>query len=298
MENNKVYAKGFKGFNLDFSCRGKRYSENTIFEDPDAKICECGMHFCKDPWDVFSYYPMINNNGSFNVYSTVEALDEVIENDVDDSKCCTKKLRVGKRMSFSDFIDVCIGYTLEAVTTGSGNDANIGSSGDFAKIGSSGLNAKIGSSGDFAKIGSSGFSAKIGSSGNCAKIGSSGDYARIGSSGNRAQIGSSGDYAQIGSSGYEARIGSSGECARIGSSGDDAKIGSSGDRSVICCAGHGSIAKAGVGSWITLSEWIYSEEINSYIPKCVKAEYVDGKRIKADTFYKLENGEFVEVKAN
>lgn len=32
-----------------------------------------------------------------------------------------------------------------------------------------------------------------------------------------------------------------------------------------------------------------------YIPKCVKTECVDGERIKEDTFYKLVDGEFVEV---
>ncbi|EFU6570626.1 hypothetical protein HT206_004225, partial [Salmonella enterica] len=66
------------------------------------------------------------------------------------------------------------------------------------------------SSGDCAQIGSSDDYARIGSSGDCAQIGSSGDHARIGSSGYRAKIGSSGDHARIGSSGYRAQIGSSG----------------------------------------------------------------------------------------
>ena len=118
----------------------------------------------------------------------------------------------------------------------------------------------------------------------------------------RKQIGSSGDYAQIGSSGYSAQIGSSGDSAKIGSSGDSAKIGSSGDYakinstgedSVIVCAGNDSIAKAKVGSWITLSEW--NNEKNRYVPVCVKTEYVDGENIKADTWYQLKNGKFVEV---
>ena len=64
---------------------------------------------------------------------------------------------------------------------------------------------------------------------------------------------------------------------------------------MVCCAGHNSIAKAKVGSWLTLSEWEYNEEENAYIPKCVKTEYVDGEKIKEDVFYRLVNGEFVEV---
>lgn len=97
--------------------------------------------------------------------------------------------------------------------------------------------------------------------------GSSGDHAQIGSSGNFAQIGSSGYYAQINSTGYD---------------------------SVIMCAGLNSKAKAKKGSWITLAEWEYSDEKERNIPVCVKTEYVDGYRIKEDTWYILKNGEFIE----
>ena len=127
-----------------------------------------------------------------------------------------------------------------------------------------------------------------------AKIGSSGDYAKIGSSGDYAQIGSSGDYAQIGSSGNSAKIGSSGDYAKIGSSGNSAQIGSSGQDSVIMCAGHDSKAKAAIGSWITLAEWKRIEDV--WKPICVKTEQVDGKRIKADAYYRLIDGKFEEVK--
>ena len=118
---------------------------------------------------------------------------------------------------------------------------------------------------------------------------------QIGSSGDSAKIGSSGDSAQIGSSGYSAQIGSSGDYAQIGSSGYSAKIDSTGEDSVIMCAGNSSIAKAKVGSWITLAEWKWSYEKNHNVPVCVKTEYVDGENIKADTWYQLRNGKFVEV---
>ena len=118
---------------------------------------------------------------------------------------------------------------------------------------------------------------------------------QIGSSGDSAQIGSSGNYAKIGSSGDSAQIGSSGDSAQIGSSGDSAQIDSTGDDSVIMCAGNKSKAKAKIGSWITLAEWEWNDKKNHYVPICVKTEYVDGKNIKADTWYLLKNGKFVEV---
>ena len=114
------------------------------------------------------------------------------------------------------------------------------------------------------------------------------------SSGNYAKIGSSGDEAQIGSSGYGAQIGSSGYGAKISSSGYGAKIDSTGEDCVIMCAGINSVAKASKGSWITLSEWSYSDKKQRYIPVCVKTEFVDGKKIKADTYYSLKGGVFVE----
>ena len=114
----------------------------------------------------------------------------------------------------------------------------------------------------------------------------SGDYAQIGSSGYSAKIGSSGDYAKIGSSGDSAKIGSSGDSAQIDSTGTD---------SVIMCAGYKSKAKAKIGSWITLAEWVYCEEKGRQVPVCVKTEYVDGENIKADTYYQLIGGVFTEV---
>ena len=65
-----------------------------------------------------------------------------------------------------------------------------------------------------------------------------------------------------------------------------------GDRSMII-GRNKSRAKAGMNSVIVLTEW---EQIgNEYKPVSVKAEIVDGERIKPDTWYKLVDGEFTEV---
>lgn len=101
--------------------------------------------------------------------------------------------------------------------------------------------------------------------------------------------------AQIGSSGNNAKIGSSGDGAKIGSSGSDAKIDISGNDSVGAAVGIGSVIKGAVGNWITLAEWVYDNDKQRYIPVCVKSAQIDGKIIKADTWYKLSGGEFVEA---
>nr|DAE70151.1 MAG TPA: hypothetical protein [Bacteriophage sp.] len=274
----------YKAFNPDFTCRGKQYKENTTYEENGNEICEAGViHYCENPFDVLDYYPLVNENGEISEFAEVEPLGKVFKRE---NKCATNKLRIKAKLGLKGFIKACIDFTLEktkieeiedGIENDNGNNsAKIGSSGDYAKIGSSGNYAKIGSSGDSAKIGSSGDSAQIGSSGDSAKIGSSGNYAKIGSSGDSAQIGSSGDYA---------------------------KITSKGKHSVVMAAGYQSQAKAKKGSWITLAEWVRTDDEDKkgfciWIPKCVKTEYVDGERIKEDTFYKLVDGEFKEVEEN
>ena len=52
--------------------------------------------------------------------------------------------------------------------------------------------------------------------------------------------------------------------------------------------------RASLGGGICATE--YGEwDGDGYTLLAIKAAIVDGKKIKADTWYKLENGEFVEV---
>ncbi len=88
----------------------------------------------------------------------------------------------------------------------------------------------------------------------------------------------------------------SGADSQLAASGDNSQLAASGRDSVVAGIGVDNIAKASKGSWITLAEWEYSEEKRRYIPVCVKTEFVDGERIKEDTWYQLESGEFCEVK--
>nr|DAU48370.1 MAG TPA: hypothetical protein [Bacteriophage sp.] len=257
--------KGYKAFNKGMICKGKQYKENTTYEENGNRICEAGvMHFCEEPFDVLNYYSLVDENGDISDFADVEAVGDIYRKE---DKTATNKLHIGAKLGLKSFIKACVDFTIEKTRVEPMKDDGADNS--------SGYSAKTGSSGDSAKIGSSGYSAKIGSSGDFAKIGSSGDSAKIGSSGYSAQI---------------------------GSSGDSAKITSEGKNSVVMAAGYNSIAKAKIGSWITLAEWVKTDstdEKGNYIwkPKCVKTEYVDGERVKEDTFYKLVDGEFKETES-
>ena len=313
-QENKIITT-YKGFDKDLKCRDFQYEVGKEYELPKGEtveICRRGFHACESPLEVLDYYFM-DDSANLSRFCEVEQSGE-FSKEVDSTKVASSKIKIKKEITFADLIELGVEWLKEKASNDRGGDrtkiassgkfvkigssgysAQIGSSGDFAQIGSSGDFAQIGSSGKFVKIGSSGYSAKIASSGDFAQIGSSGDFAQIGSSGNSAQIGSSGDSAKISSSGDSAKIGSSGYSAQIASSGDYAQINSTGEDSVIMCAGHDSAVKAKRGSWITLTEWYIDEETKQMKPKYVKTEYVDGERIKEDTWYRLFNGKFVEV---
>ena len=287
--------KGYKAFykNMIFKGDGyeKQYEENTTYEENGNEVCKSGvMHFCENPFDVLNYYPLVDDNCNVAEFAEVEALGDTFKKSVADDKTATNKLHIGAKLNLKGFIKACIDFSLEKTKVENK------SSGYYAKLASSGNYAKLASSGNYAQLASSGYCAKLASSGNYAKLASSGNGAQLASSGNYAQLASSGYCAKLASSGYGAQLASSGDYAQLASSGDYAKLASSGEDSVVCAAGINSIAKAMIGSWITLSEWKYEEDKGRCVPVCVKTEQVDGERIKEDTFYKLENGEFVEVK--
>ena len=114
-----------------------------------------------------------------------------------------------------------------------------------------------------------------------------------------------GDSAKL-AGGYKAKL-AGGDCAKLAggdsaklvggnwatlAGGDFAKL--AGGKHSVMIGDSGSIAKGKKGSLIVIveREWEDSE----YVIKDYAAKIVDGETIKEDTFYKLENGEFVEVR--
>lgn len=110
--------KGFKGFEKDFSCKGKQYEENTTYEEHGVGCCHKGvMHFCEDPWEVLNHYDLVDDNGNFSEFAEVEALGQVWN---DGEKRATNKIHIGS----------------------SGNSAQINSTGEDAVIMCAGSRSK------------------------------------------------------------------------------------------------------------------------------------------------------------
>lgn len=304
---------GYKAFDKGLICRGKQYKENTIFEEKEANICECGMHFCKRPLEVLEYYPLINCDCETSEFAEVESLAHA-ETD-DNKKYVTTKLKINKKLSIKKLfeleLDKTESWSIKKATikgeriSSLEDDLHILNKYSQAKIAISGTYVIIYSTGRVVQISSSGYKTMLCSSGDYAQISFSGDMARIYSSGMFDKISSSGDNVQLISEGQYAQICSSGDNVTICSLGDNATISSSGDyvminskglNSVIVCEGQECMAKGKIGSWITLTEWEYDDKKEMHIPVCVKTEYIDGEKIKEDTFYSIKNRKFVKVK--
>ena len=184
-----------------------------------------------------------------------------------------------------------------------GDDSKLASLGHTSHFANAGNRTQIINSGKYLKLANSGSHSLIANSGMCASIANAGYFSQLANSGNESdiansginsRIANSGDYSRIANSGDSSRIVSDGNRSQIISAGDHSCINSKGEHSIVCCTGDFSIVKAKKGSWITLAEWEYKD--GEKVPKCVKTEYVDGERIKEDTFYMLRDGKFVEVK--
>ena len=105
-----------------------------------------------------------------------------------------------------------------------------------------------------------------------------------------------GDYAKL-AGGYSATLAGGNSATLAGgdyatlAGGDYATL--AGGKNSIMVGGHRSVAKGGKGSVIVLVERDFCNNIKNF-----RAEMVDGEKIKEDTFYKLVDGEFKEVKEN
>ena len=107
----KMDKIGYKAFNPGMICRGKQYEENSVFEEPEAKICNTGMHYCKNPFDVLDYYGFVNDNAEINEFAEVEALAD--EKTDDGRKFCTTKLKIGAKLSIHNLVNAFIEFTLK-----------------------------------------------------------------------------------------------------------------------------------------------------------------------------------------
>ena len=255
--------KGYKGFDKDLKCCGGYQYEIGRTETTDkAELCEAGFHFCERPLDVFSYFAPANSR-----YCEIEAEDVSPETEERDTKRVAKKLTVKGEIGIAGLVKAAVNIGIEET--------------------------KSKTTGDWAHAATTGYRAHAATTGDRAHAATTGDCAHAATTGDRAHAATTGDCAHAATTGDGAHAATTGNCAHAATTGDWAHAEVSGKESIASALGIEGKVKGALGCWIVCAEWENKNEC--WHIKCVKAVAVDGEKIKADTWYTLRNGEFVEV---
>lgn len=280
----------------------KESSEQLTHEKSTTTCNEERTYFPASPLQALKNFSLIDSNGELKNFSEVETSDSA------------DTVKTEKRLSFDEFVEKCIDCAEECCAEeNTENDEDeppfwkqVAVSSNRVKILSSepsGYLPQIANSKIMSRISSicccqiinSGSGAQITEACTGTKIVNSGLGTRIASVGDITKIGNSGTAAHISTAGRGTKITNTGCATQITSTGGRTQVASSGEDVIICCTNKNCRVKAKKGSWITLAEWKRDEEKNRDVPVCVKTEYVDGERIKEDTYYTLKDGKFFEL---
>ncbi len=305
--------KAYKAFDKDLSCRGFKYEVGKEYEETgDIKACEKGFHACPYPLDVFGYYAPAGSR-----FCEVEQSGKIDDSESD--KVCSSKIRIGAELDIRGLVKAAVSFVKErctnecnadpgkpatagyrgaatagyrgAATAGYRGAATAGNSG-AATAGDYGAatagNSGAATAGDYgaATAGYRG-AATAGNSG-AATAGdrgaaTAGDYGAA-TAGDRGAA-TAGDYGAA-TAGYRgaATAGDRGAATARGKA-------STGSNGLSVARGNNVQVKGGIGAILVIAE--EGEDTCDIVDW--KAVLVDGEVVKADTWYRLENGELVEV---
>ena len=257
--------KAYKAFDKDLSCRGFKYEVGKEYEETgDIKACEKGFHACPYPLDVFGYYAPAGSR-----FCEVEQSGKIDDSESD--KVCSSKIRIGAELDIRGLVKAAVSYVKERCT----NECNA----EPGKPATAGYRGAA-TAGDCGAATAGDYGAAT--AGDCGAA--TAGYRGAATAGNygAATAGDSGA-ATAGNYGA-ATAGNHGAATARGK----ALTGSNG---LSVARGKNVQVKGGIGAILVIAE----ERDNTYDIVDWKAVVVDGEVVKADTWYRLENGELVEV---
>ena len=258
--------KAYKGFDKDLKCRDFQYEIGGEYEEKKASLCSSGFHACEHPLDCFGYYDPANSR-----FCEVEIEDNG-ERHNDDTKVCGTKIKIGAEIGVKGLIRAAFEYVKERCTNGEqGADKACLTGGNSSAL--TGGNSSALTGGDWSALTGGYRSALTGGyrsalTGGYSSALTGGDWSAL-TGGNSSAL-TGGDWSAL-TGGYSSAL--TGGDWSVVYGGEDAKV------------------RAGKGSVLALQYWKDCEFIG------IKFKEVDGKKIKENTWYKLDKlGRFVEVK--
>ena len=275
---------GVKGFNKDMTCKGMQYEEGKTYKiEGDPICCEKGYHFCENPIDCLEYY-----GPDTSVYHEVEALGKIdTDKKNDDTKIATNEIKIGARIDFQTMVKMAIDFTYK--------HCKKGGKGTKVKMAIIRTNNSVSSNTRNNSVSSN--------TGNKSVVSNTGDYSVASNTGDNSVASNTGDRSVSSNTGYKSVASNTGSCSVASNTGDNSIASNTGHYSVAKNLGiKGISSNLGVkgksagkkGTWLVLAEWILNDDEMKYEVKEIKTVVVDGKKIKEDTYYALEDGKFVE----
>ncbi len=255
---------GYKGFDKNMQCRGFQFEEGKEFvHEGDVKLCEEGFHFCENPLDIFTYYSPADSK-----IAEVVAEEVSPETESDSNRVC-KKISIKGFLSLHTVVDLSVKFI-------------------FTKV--DWKNAKESSTGDYSAATNTGYQSAATNTGKQSAAMNTGYQSAATNTGNRSAATNTGDYSAATNTGDLSTATNTGDYSAATNTGDYSASIVEGEESIAISLGIGGKAKASLCSFIVLAEWKGGHRVS------VKSIQVDGESIKADTFYSLVDGLFIEVK--
>ena len=281
--------KAFKGFNKDLTCRGFQYKVGETYEEEKAALCHAGFHACESPVACLQHY-----DPATSVYHEVE-LEEVSNEKDTDTKRVGKKITIGAEIGIPEICRLTFEYVKEHCTNE--NNAEAGKPATAGEYGAATAGEYGAATAGYRGAATAGYrgAATAGDSG----AATAGEYgaatagdAGAATAGNRGAA--TAGYAGAATAGNRGAA-TAGEygAATAGEYGAATSRGKSatGEQGLSVARGNNVRVRGGLGAVLVIAE----ENENDYSVKEFAAAIVDGKEVKADTWYKLENGKLVEA---
>ena len=323
----------YKGFNKDMTAKnGYQYEEGKEYEEEKAVACECGFHACEYPLDCFEYYSPANsvyhiveqsgelskNSSDTKVASTkikigaeisiaglVKAAIEYTKEKAKPESDATGDYGASSATGYYGASSATGDYGASSATGYYGASSATGDRGASSATGYYGVSSATGYYGASSATGYRGASSATGDRGASSATGyygassATGYYGASSATGDRGASSATGDYGASSATGDYGASSATGKCSASSATGYCGSAIAGNPESVAVAWGYKSKAKGIVGAYIVLADWEENGRGCSgqkeWSLKSAKMVRIDGEKIKADTWYTMENGEIVET---
>ena len=279
--------KVYKGTDKDMKCRGFQYKlgETAVF-DGEPHLCKEGLHACEQPIDVLNHYAP-----NASRYFEADAEEVTDERESDDSKIVAKKMTLKAEIGVPGLVKAQIEYVKNQI----GFEDAIKRANAEKENHATGNQGAASATGNQGAASATGYRGAASATGNRGAASATGYQGAASATGNRGAASATGYQGAASATGYQGAASATGYRGAASATGDRGAASATGKAGVALAAGYECKAMGALGCAICCverGEW--DGEAHPII--AVKAAIVDGEKIKADTWYRLKNGEFEEVR--